>query len=798
MRAAPVPVVQPRLIRLFVYIALCLAPLFSAGSVEIEKPRIDPFPEPARVPCELGTVAIDWDFSAGPHDFYLVDCDNGGIQVWEHGPTTYVPDAPARVWGTVLQGDYLNQSGSGLVSPDFFVDSGSHLVEIVHYVHTESGYDGCNVMAGVWPEGQILHPEGGYTTDSINSSTGYYAYCVDEEPGWTGADAQWRTDCFDLSAFIGQTIALELDFGSDVSVTAPGWYLARIRIGGPPVEHHVCCLPDGTCELVSEPACLEMGGVWHPELDSCDPNPCAPTSFLAIGDIYNPEPGNNWVGPEGAEVDLRAHILQDESDPPIIHVEFYHSTNGGSSWNFLGVDSDGTDPRFDSYGDAQPIGDGWMVYGTPVPIPIPDPDIHYRAIAYPEGAEPVILQNTRVFDAAPPSLVQTNIEDWTVVEEPLVEFVIDHNGADLDRIVVLLAPKEIEFVKGVPEISQHLHSAYHCSPAATAQCFRYFENQGDTQLTAGLDDYELVGALAHLMETDATVGTYLGPWVGGLKSWLHSHGNNYTVRLKWYFSWPYPTWAPRDWKFVRDELEKCQDVLMAIAWHSGGAHAMTLNSILNEPLPNGRIQIGFSDPWTADQTPAELDPITGEVFDVGGPGGPGGQMASSIIICPRQDELTFGLPGEVHFDFVPEEDPSAIPINIPGVGAWYVHIAVVNDMGHQHSISTIVEYLPGGDAPEPPGETPESFALLPCQPNPLRGGTTIRFGMPSASTVRIEVYDLAGRRVRTIQDGPLAAGFHQRTWDGSDDGGREVSTGVYYVRMTAGGFEKVTRVARIR
>lgn len=798
MSAAPVSVTRTSFVRMFVLTVLCLIPFLAADAAEPAKPRFEMPSIPLPEPCDLGVIAFDWDFSAGPQGFYPVDCDDGGLSVWEHGPTTYIPDAPIRVWGTILQGDYLNSSGSGLVSPEFFVDSGSYLVDITHYVHTEYDYDGCNVLAGVWPEAQIIHPIGGYTTSAINISPSYYAFCVDEEPGWTGPDAVWRTDCFDLSAFLGQTIALECDFGSDESVTGPGWYLARVRVGGPPQELHACCMPDGSCQLVAAPACEEMGGAWHPELYSCDPNPCAPTHYLSIGGAYNPEPWNNYVGPEGATIDLRANLLRDEGAPPIVAVEFFISSDGGTTWDFLGLDSDGTDPLFDSYGDALPIGDGWMVYGTPVPIPIPDPEVHYRAIAYPEGGDPIILENSRVFDPAPPTLAETNIEDGTVVEEPYIEFVVDANGANLERIVVLLAPQEAEFVKGVPEISQHLHSEYHCAPTATAQCFRYFESQGDAELTGGLDDYELVGALGHLMETDPFVGTFLGPWVAGVNSWIWSHGNNYTVRLNWYFSWPYPTWDHRDWKFMRDELEKCQDVLVGVAWHGGGGHAMTLNSIINEPLPSGRIQIGFSDPWTADQTPAELDPMTGELSNVGGEGGPGAQMASSIIICPRQDDYTFGLPGELHLDFAPDEDPCAIPINIPGYGAWNVHIALVNDMDHQHSISTIIEYIAGSDAPDEQGVIPESFALLTCHPNPFPVETTIKCGLPHPSIVTIEVYDLAGRRIRTIHDGLLNAGFHHLTWDGSNDTGRDVSAGVYYVKMTAGGFEKVTRVARMR
>jgi hypothetical protein len=69
-------------------------------------------------------------------------------------------------------------------------------------------------------------------------------------------------------------------------------------------------------------------------------------------------------------------------------------------------------------------------------------------------------------------------------------------------------------------------------------------------------------------------------------------------------------------------------------------------------------------------------------------------------------------------------------------------------------------------------------------PNPFRGLATIRFGLARAGEVRLELFDLAGRRVQTLASGIHAPGPHLATWDGRDQRGTNVKSGVYFVRLT--------------
>ena len=79
-----------------------------------------------------------------------------------------------------------------------------------------------------------------------------------------------------------------------------------------------------------------------------------------------------------------------------------------------------------------------------------------------------------------------------------------------------------------------------------------------------------------------------------------------------------------------------------------------------------------------------------------------------------------------------------------------------------------------------------AFRLDGPSPNPLVGASIVSFVLPESRDVRIGVYDLAGRRTRTLAHDRLEPGRHQREWDGRDDDGRAVRAGVYFLQFEAG------------
>ncbi len=94
---------------------------------------------------------------------------------------------------------------------------------------------------------------------------------------------------------------------------------------------------------------------------------------------------------------------------------------------------------------------------------------------------------------------------------------------------------------------------------------------------------------------------------------------------------------------------------------------------------------------------------------------------------------------------------------------------------------------------------PAALALLPAQPNPFASATRVAFTLPQAAgRVRLAVYGLDGRRVRTLVDEALPAGPHEVTWDGRDGTGSEAGAGVYFVRLEANGQHLERKVVRAR
>ena len=83
---------------------------------------------------------------------------------------------------------------------------------------------------------------------------------------------------------------------------------------------------------------------------------------------------------------------------------------------------------------------------------------------------------------------------------------------------------------------------------------------------------------------------------------------------------------------------------------------------------------------------------------------------------------------------------------------------------------------------------PTSFALEQNYPNPFNPGTWLRFGLPTASTVNLTVYNLLGQEVSTVISGELEAGVHSVYWDGSSSAGHQVSSGIYFYRLEANDF----------
>ena len=93
---------------------------------------------------------------------------------------------------------------------------------------------------------------------------------------------------------------------------------------------------------------------------------------------------------------------------------------------------------------------------------------------------------------------------------------------------------------------------------------------------------------------------------------------------------------------------------------------------------------------------------------------------------------------------------------------------------------------------------PTTLQFYPGAPNPFRSATMLRFALPVDSKVELSVYDVTGRRVRSLADHTFDAGIHTIRWNGRDDAGRTLPPGLYLTRFNANGVLRTQRVVRVQ
>lgn len=166
---------------------------------------------------------------------------------------------------------------------------------------------------------------------------------------------------------------------------------------------------------------------------------------------------------------------------------------------------------------------------------------------------------------------------------------------------------------------------------------------------------------------------------------------------------------------------------------------------------------------------------------------------------PIFTRLGLNMPGEATWTRqMTQNVPAGAP---PGVYTYFAHMGDFNtgEIIHQDGFPFEKQGVTGVDGlPEnmagwtttgwEDGEltmalVPDVYFLAPPYPNPFNPAAQIRFGLPEASQVRIDIYNILGSRVTTLLDRHLDAGYHNIVWQASN-----IASGLYLVQMKAGGF----------
>ncbi len=129
-------------------------------------------------------------------------------------------------------------------------------------------------------------------------------------------------------------------------------------------------------------------------------------------------------------------------------------------------------------------------------------------------------------------------------------------------------------------------------------------------------------------------------------------------------------------------------------------------------------------------------------------------------------------------------------------GLIYVYkLTAVDIHGNESPVATLTPTAATGVSDR---GAPRELSFAAPSPNPAGAATTLRFALPHASRVRLSIYDAAGRLVRELVSGPVAAGEHSEPWNLKDAGGRSAGAGLYFARLEADGRVLVRRMTVVR
>lgn len=140
-------------------------------------------------------------------------------------------------------------------------------------------------------------------------------------------------------------------------------------------------------------------------------------------------------------------------------------------------------------------------------------------------------------------------------------------------------------------------------------------------------------------------------------------------------------------------------------------------------------------------------------------------------------------------------------LTVPGdlLADGRLQVEIVNAGGPDVSVSQIWLYERGrGIVATPAAPVADGFALEQNYPNPFNPETRIAFRLPEDADVRLEIYTVLGQRIRSLTAGYRQAGTHEIVWNGRDDAGRQVASGMYLYRLQAGEHSAVRRMLLLR
>jgi hypothetical protein len=258
---------------------------------------------------------------------------------------------------------------------------------------------------------------------------------------------------------------------------------------------------------------------------------------------------------------------------------------------------------------------------------------------------------------------------------------------------------------------------------------------------------------------------------------------------------------------MEDSLKKSQDIILLLGFYDEGlnrvgGHFVTMAGVCSESL-----KVAFSDPakdaavsgWSpgrvrlGDHPEPPVDPTLHN-----DPSYVSQDIYVSDLQSPTPGNPNWGIPGYLSIrggDFAAQFlGQNFQPGQEPFKGPDAVGPAVYTE------VEWAVMICPTGSAVE--GEegslTPKSFELNQNYPNPFNNQTVIKFNLRRPAEVSLAIYNILGQKVRTLVEGRSNAGSQTFGWDGKDEKGNDLSSGIYFYQLKAGELTETKRLVLLK
>jgi hypothetical protein len=166
-----------------------------------------------------------------------------------------------------------------------------------------------------------------------------------------------------------------------------------------------------------------------------------------------------------------------------------------------------------------------------------------------------------------------------------------------------------------------------------------------------------------------------------------------------------------------------------------------------------------------------------------------------ILLSPHDAEAQqYSIAGESFVSGVSE----AVS-NEYGVAGVLAEPIVVTAVSNDYGVNPLLIVVEGPTGTDPPADIPPVYFLANNYPNPFNPVTTITYGIDGRTPVTLRIYDVAGRLVRTLVNAVQEPGNRYTvTWDGRNAFGRNVSSGIYFCRLTTGARTSTRKMVLLR